>query len=195
MTPGEEKAHERGRRSGLLTVLRKVLQDLGEEGSEHDWTLERAETITVLKELCENFGDLDWDQDLYIPDILRNHLREYLNADADEQDKEIARAAFVWVKALESRPADRDGDLGELFAALLRAVERADAEPRSWTTGIPEDGVYWWRSKALKAGGICHVATETVFMTTNTMPAEMPEDIEFQGPITAPQWEPNESRN
>jgi hypothetical protein len=66
---------------------------------------------------------------------------------------------------------------------------RADLLPTvatEWRKGLPADGVYWWRSEQQASGGICHIAGETVFMTTNTMPNEMPEDMEFLGPITVP---------
>lgn len=186
----EDKAYEKGRRAAYLAQLREAVKQLGEEGNEHAWLIERAETQTVLRELCEDFGDMDWDKDLYIPDVLRNHLQLYLNADLDELHKEVALRAIEWVTNISGPPSTRTGDLGELFSALLQSVYAVEGQPETaspnWTTGIPTDGVYWWRSQALGTGGVCHIAGETVFMTTNTMPEGMPDDIEFQGPIKPP---------
>jgi len=39
---------------------------------------ERAETILFLRELCEEFGDNEWKDDLHLKDILEKHLAKRL---------------------------------------------------------------------------------------------------------------------
>ena len=41
---------------------------------------ERAEAIQTLRHLCEQYGDLDWADDLHLADILSKHLAPYLEA-------------------------------------------------------------------------------------------------------------------
>lgn len=68
--------------SGYQAAWRQIL-GLAMQNLEGDFTKERllqerSETISVLREICEAHGDNDWPDNLYIPDILRKHLEEYL---------------------------------------------------------------------------------------------------------------------
>lgn len=40
--------------------------------------IERENTISKLRELCAEFGDNDWEKDLYMPDIIEKHLAKHL---------------------------------------------------------------------------------------------------------------------
>ena len=42
------------------------------------WIEEREETIIKLREICQDFGDNDWPDDLYLPDIIEKHLYNHL---------------------------------------------------------------------------------------------------------------------
>lgn len=54
--------------------------------AEHSrWVIERQETLAKLRQICSEFGDLDFDDDLYIPDILEKHLYMYL-LEIDDDD-------------------------------------------------------------------------------------------------------------
>jgi hypothetical protein len=104
---------------------------------------------------------------------------------------------YIWAEYLYWYRADLEasasvfaiGPLANIIARTAIASERAERKPepeQGWVTGVPVDGIYWWRSQSINSGGICHVAGETIFMTTNTMPTEMPDDIEFSGPVKPP---------
>lgn len=41
--------------------------------------LERASTVTALREVCEEHGDTDWADDLYLPDVIERHLARHLD--------------------------------------------------------------------------------------------------------------------
>jgi len=49
------------------------------EQTEKQWQKERKDTIKYLKVACEEFGDLDWDEDLHLVDILEKHLIRYIS--------------------------------------------------------------------------------------------------------------------
>lgn len=41
---------------------------------------ERDEAIRILRDVCEEFGDNDWDNDLHLADIIEKHLHRNLRA-------------------------------------------------------------------------------------------------------------------
>ena len=43
-----------------------------------NWELERGATISVLRGLCGEFGDNDWDDNLHLVDVLEKHLEPHL---------------------------------------------------------------------------------------------------------------------
>ena len=45
---------------------------------DRDIDKERKETIVIIKELCAEFGDLDFPDDLHTGDMLDKHLGKYL---------------------------------------------------------------------------------------------------------------------
>ena len=42
---------------------------------------ERAATVYALRRICEAHGDVDWTDDLYLPDVIEKHLARYLEGD------------------------------------------------------------------------------------------------------------------
>ena len=44
------------------------------------WIVEREETIVQLRDLCRTFGDNDWTDATYLPDIIEKHLAKQLYA-------------------------------------------------------------------------------------------------------------------
>lgn len=97
MEVSEEKLQElteshylRGQRSALIHQLHNVLRELSipytviDDAPENlmaiaRLTLERENTISALRSVCENHGDNDWNNDLYLPDIINKHLGDYLD--------------------------------------------------------------------------------------------------------------------
>lgn len=77
-----ESAYMNGSRRAWLEVLSEALKHLGPHdpiAAGHRWQRERAETVMALRELCAEFGDLDWDEDLYLPDVIEKHLSRHLH--------------------------------------------------------------------------------------------------------------------
>jgi hypothetical protein len=74
-----ERGYIEGERRVYMSLLRECLNHLGEEENDkHRWVLERQEAISRLRELCAEFGDNDWKDNLHLADIIEKHLGDYL---------------------------------------------------------------------------------------------------------------------
>lgn len=62
---------------GLKAFLKQALSRKEEE-IKKKYEYARKETLLVLKELCKDFGDLDWNDDLHLADIIEKHLAKHL---------------------------------------------------------------------------------------------------------------------
>jgi hypothetical protein len=70
-----EKGYEEGRRSAYRFMLRQCLSALGYESVDPSaWVLEREETVAKLREICEDHGDNEWENDLHLADVIDKHL-------------------------------------------------------------------------------------------------------------------------
>ena len=82
MTEKEEKAYEEGNRQAWISMLQSCLQNL--HGLKNLDTVkiiqERQQAIQILRSLCEEFGDNNWDDDLHLSDIIDKHLGKYLHS-------------------------------------------------------------------------------------------------------------------
>jgi protein-disulfide isomerase-like protein with CxxC motif len=77
----DEQSYLEGRRRAYLAILQECLQSLGiddVDAGRASWVIERQETVAKLRELCDEYGDLDWDDDLNLADVLAKHLAPYL---------------------------------------------------------------------------------------------------------------------
>jgi hypothetical protein len=77
-------AHERGymegSRGAKLLMLQQLLTGLGPGArTQADWIVERQETIAALREVCEDFGDNDWPDNLSLSDVIQKHLAPHLH--------------------------------------------------------------------------------------------------------------------
>lgn len=73
--------YESGRRTAYTELLRTCLRELGQEVSEYSGVrlaLEREETLSALRKICSDYGDNDWEPNLHLSDIIKNHLVRYL---------------------------------------------------------------------------------------------------------------------
>jgi len=76
-----EQSYTRGRRMAYLSMLTECLKGLGinDPAAEHlKWVHERELTVSYLRELCGEYGDNDWPENLALCDVLRKHLEPYL---------------------------------------------------------------------------------------------------------------------
>lgn len=81
MNESEERVYIQGERRAWATMLDDCLKNLGYNGDENErigWITEREEAISVLRRLCADYGDNDWDENLSLADILTKHLEDYL---------------------------------------------------------------------------------------------------------------------
>lgn len=79
MNKRDEMNYQRGLRQAWSDMLYECLSHLGvDEASLPALALEREQAIAVLRELCQEFGDNDWPDDLALPDIIDKHLGAYL---------------------------------------------------------------------------------------------------------------------
>ena len=79
MNEAEENAYVQGHRAAWLNVLYAALNNLGYKGEEMErlaWIGEREEAIQALRSFCRDHegADNDWEDNLYLPDIINNHL-------------------------------------------------------------------------------------------------------------------------
>lgn len=73
----DEKSFEQGERAAWLHMLRLCVHQLGVSHPEVEkigWLLEREQVVGMLENVCERFGDLDWDSSYNLSDVIEKHL-------------------------------------------------------------------------------------------------------------------------
>lgn len=73
--------YESGRRTAYTELLRTCLRELGQEDAQYSGralALERMEAVCTLRRICADHGDNDWEPNLHLSDIIKNHLVRYL---------------------------------------------------------------------------------------------------------------------
>ena len=66
-----------GRRTALLRVIDRILLDYEIDTKttrRARLEIERAETVSALRRLCEEHGDNDWPDDLHLGDVIEKHV-------------------------------------------------------------------------------------------------------------------------
>lgn len=82
MTPPEESAYERGRRSAYQSLLADIIRELGYDtidARKAKWIVEREDVVAALRAVCEDYGDNDWDETLSLADVIDKHLHRHLD--------------------------------------------------------------------------------------------------------------------
>jgi len=75
----DEQSYINGSRAAYTAMLRECLRQLNYDTVKNpSWILEREAAITQLRDLCEQFGDNDWDESLNLADIIEKHLGRHL---------------------------------------------------------------------------------------------------------------------
>ena len=81
MAEGAE--YELGKKAVWLNLLRQALANLGsDEKALASWTIERAETVAMLRSICAEHGDNDWSDSLHLADVIDKHLGRHLPSPA-----------------------------------------------------------------------------------------------------------------
>ena len=80
MNKREEKIFLQGNQAAWRQILYHCLPHLNDtlEKSYSQIVLERSEAIQSLRNICQDFGDLDWDNNLHLADIINKHLGKHL---------------------------------------------------------------------------------------------------------------------
>lgn len=83
MSEQEEEIWLQGERAAYSRILSVALG--GIDRADPQWDKARLESereaaIAVLRSLCEDFGDNDWEPNLYLADIIDKHLGKHLHA-------------------------------------------------------------------------------------------------------------------
>jgi hypothetical protein len=76
-----EKAYLEGQRNVWLNILFTSCDKLGVDDPAvqwHAWVAERTEVVRLLRQICADYGDNDWPDNLYLPDVLEKHLHRYI---------------------------------------------------------------------------------------------------------------------
>lgn len=77
----DEASYERGSRMAYREMLGKCVKELGYDGdkaSEARWIIERERAISALRDICSEYGDNDWKENLSLDDIISKHLHRNL---------------------------------------------------------------------------------------------------------------------
>ena len=83
MTEAEERAYVRGERIAYARILAQCARELDADDPLRKATRliqEHEEVIAMLREMCAEWGDNDWPDDLWLPDIIEKHLWRNLEA-------------------------------------------------------------------------------------------------------------------
>lgn len=70
-----------GHRFAWVEIFRKARSEIGyteEQNLVNNLIIEREEAIVQLRELCREFGDNDWKNDLNLADVIEKHLGRYI---------------------------------------------------------------------------------------------------------------------
>jgi hypothetical protein len=72
-----------GNRAAYLRMLQECLRELGVDdpaAGQARWVVEREATIVMLRQVCERFGDNEWQPELHLADIIEKYLWRNLEA-------------------------------------------------------------------------------------------------------------------
>ena len=74
------RAFEEGRKAAWRHLLDLSLRNPGEDpaAERSRWVSERADTVAMLRQVCEELGDNDRDDDLHLADVIEKHLWVHL---------------------------------------------------------------------------------------------------------------------
>lgn len=81
----DERSWIAGQRSVYEKLFTEAVTHLGLAVSadgkqlEGAYAVERNATVRVLRRLCEEFGDNEWDDELHFEDVIEKHLAPYLH--------------------------------------------------------------------------------------------------------------------
>jgi hypothetical protein len=74
-----ERAYSEGRKAAYTQIMLECMRRVGGESVDAVALLaERQGAIATLRDLCAEYGDNDWPDDLHLVDIIEKHLARHL---------------------------------------------------------------------------------------------------------------------
>lgn len=74
-----EKDWIAGNRAAWTRILGEAIRALDLDGlTRESLVAERAQTVAMLRRVCEEFGDNEWPDDLHLADVIEKHLWRHL---------------------------------------------------------------------------------------------------------------------
>lgn len=80
--PFDEDSYVRGSRAAWRAMLGECLRQLGvddPEAGKARWVTERADAVAMLRMVCDEHGDNDWESQFYLSDVIEKHLWNHLS--------------------------------------------------------------------------------------------------------------------
>jgi len=90
MNQSEEKAYLRGERAAWCRVLQEAVKALGydtPEGQLAALLKEREAAVAQLRQLCEDYGDNDWEDGHHLGDVVEKHLGRHLSDPSEDVEE------------------------------------------------------------------------------------------------------------
>ena len=81
MTEPEEEAYLQGQRTVWVQLLKQCCMELGyadDAASRAAWIYEREQTVAMLRQVCADHGDNEWEPENFLPDVVEKHLHRHL---------------------------------------------------------------------------------------------------------------------
>lgn len=111
-----DEVWRRGNRAAWRRVLGQALAELGydDPSVSAGWVCEREDVIAMLRVVCDNHGDNDWQNDLHLGDVIDKHLACHLPTVPDD----LVERLRTWYDATSMDPPYAKGSPGaRLFEA------------------------------------------------------------------------------
>ena len=76
----KEQSYLLGERQAAIGQLRTIMGYLkvDEKRTKEQYMLEREETVQALRDVCEDHGDNEWEENLHLADVVNKHLGRHL---------------------------------------------------------------------------------------------------------------------
>ena len=80
-----EEAYLRGSDRAYLNIIAECRRQLGSIGKSalEDWSIERAEVVLKLREICSRFHASEWPDDLHLVDVIEKYLMPAIEEQMD----------------------------------------------------------------------------------------------------------------